>query len=107
MNMTQWLEYFTEALRSQMVDVRKRGEITIKKDAITEKIKKLNLKDRHIKMLEYLVENDSISRAEYVKMFRVSTRTATYDFLKLVELKLIEKEGVGPATRYILKQIAR
>lgn len=40
-------------------------------------------------------------------MFRVSTRTATYDFLKLVELKLIEKEGIGSATRYVLKQIAR
>ena len=107
MDMTQWLEYFTKALRSQMVDVRKRGEIAIKKDAIIEKTKNLNLKDRHIKMLEYLVENDSISRSEYVKMFGVSTRTATYDFLKLVELKLIEKEGVGPATRYVLKQIAR
>ena len=102
MDMTKWLEYFTNALKSQMIDVRKRGEIVIKKDVIRNRIKSLNLKDRQIKALEYLVENDSISRAEYVEMFKVSLRTANYDISELEKLNLIERKGVGRAIRYIL-----
>jgi DeoR/GlpR family transcriptional regulator of sugar metabolism len=63
----------------------------------------MGLNDRQIKALRYIVQNQSISRSEYVKRFNVSLRTANYD-PKLVEVKgLIERKGVGRAIRYILK----
>ncbi|MGB3345997.1 MAG: winged helix-turn-helix transcriptional regulator [Candidatus Humimicrobiia bacterium] len=63
----------------------------------------LNLNERQIKILEYLVENNSISRVEYARMFRVSLRTANYGISELEKLNLINREGVGRAIRYTLK----
>ncbi|MEA3421606.1 MAG: hypothetical protein U9Q97_08025 [Acidobacteriota bacterium] len=40
MDMTFWLEYFTEALKSQMIDVRKKGKKVIKKRHNLRKSKK-------------------------------------------------------------------
>ena len=97
------LEYFTEILKSQMIDVRKKGEEVIRKDIIKERVRNLNLHERQIKVLEYLAENNSISRAEYAEMSGVSLRTANYDISRLEELNLIRKEGVGRAIRYVLK----
>lgn len=53
--------------------------------------------------LRYLLEKVSISRAEYVKIFKVSLRTANYDLSMLERLNLIKREGIGRATRYELK----
>ncbi|GAG02853.1 unnamed protein product [marine sediment metagenome] len=53
--------------------------------------------------MEYLVENNSISRVEYARMFRVSLRTANYGISELEKLNLINRGGVGRAIRYTLK----
>ncbi len=53
--------------------------------------------------MRYLLEKVSISRAEYVKIFKVSLRTANYDLSMLERLNLIKREGIGRATRYELK----
>ncbi|GAH34932.1 unnamed protein product [marine sediment metagenome] len=53
--------------------------------------------------MEYLVENNSISRVEYARMFRVSLRTANCGISELEKLNLINREGVGRAIRYTLK----
>lgn len=102
MDMTQWLEYFTNGLKMQMLEVKEKGEKIIRKEAIFEKVKALGLKERHKKVLLYLVEEKDISRAEYVKLFKVSLRTANYDLEHLEKTGLIEKKGVGRAIRYSL-----
>ncbi|PKP56431.1 MAG: hypothetical protein CVT89_06240, partial [Candidatus Altiarchaeales archaeon HGW-Altiarchaeales-2] len=86
--MTSWIEYFTDALKSQMVDVKNRGEKIIKKDLIRERVRYLNLNERQIKVLEYLTDNDSITREQYVKMFDISLRTANYDISEIEKLNL-------------------
>lgn len=102
MDMTQWLEYFTNGLKMQMLEVKEKGEKIIRKEAIFEKVKALGLKERHKKVLLYLVEEKDISRAEYVDLFKVSLRTANYDLEHLEKTGLIEKKGVGRAIRYSL-----
>ena len=103
MDMTSWPEYFTDALKSQMIDVKSRGEKIIRKDVIKERARNLNLNERQIKVLEYLTDNDSITRAQYVKMFNVSLRTANYDISEMEKLNLIKRGGVRRAINYVLK----
>jgi Fic family protein len=102
MDMTGWIEYFVNGLKSQMIDVKSKGEKIIKKETLLEKTKGLDLNRRQRKILEYLVENNAISRAEYAKICKISLRTANYDLEDLQEKQLIKPQGVGRAIRYTL-----
>lgn len=102
MDMTAWLEYFVRGLKNQMLEVRIKGEVAIKKEIIIEKGIKAGLNDRQKKALVYLMENPSISRSEYVKLCGVSVRSANYDLVQMETLGFIEKSGVGRAIKYSL-----
>lgn len=56
MDMTAWLEYFTEALRAQLIEVKTKGERAIKKEVIIERAGRLNLNERQQKILIYLLK---------------------------------------------------
>ncbi len=100
MDMTEWLEYFVEGLKNQMLEVKTKGEVAIKKEIIIEKAVKAGLNDRQKKVLVYLMENPNISRSEYVKLCEVSIRTANYDLVLMERLGFIERSGVGRAIKY-------
>lgn len=102
MDMTQWLEYFTDGLKVQMLEVKEKGEKIIKKEVVLEKTKGLNLNERQKNILTYLIDKKDISRAECVKLFKVSLRTANYDFEYLKNKGLIKEIGTGRALRYVL-----
>lgn len=102
MDMTGWIEYFVHGLKSQMVDVKSKGMKIIKKEALLEKTKNLDLNRRQQKILEYLIENNTVSRAEYAKICKISLRTANYDLEELKAKQLIKPQGVGRAIRYVL-----
>ncbi|MBN2619873.1 Fic family protein [candidate division WOR-3 bacterium] len=102
MDMTGWIEYFVDGLKSQMIDVKSKGEKIIKKEVLLEKTKKLDLNPRQQKILECLVEKNTISRAEYAKTCKISLRTANYDLEDLQAKQLIRPQGIGRAIRYTL-----
>ena len=104
MDMTFWLEYFTNALKNQMLEVKSRGESAIKKDIIIERASKEDLNERQISVLTFLLDNPSIGRAKYVELFKVSLRTANYDLAQLEKLGFIEKTGIGRAIKYKIKE---
>ena len=85
-----------------MADIKKRGVKAIKKDVVEGKIKKHGLSERQAKALRYLIEEEYISRAKYVELYKVSLRTANYDLSILEKLKLIKREGIGRAIKYRL-----
>jgi Fic family protein len=103
MNMTFWLEYFVEGLRTQMGQIRQKGKSIIKYDSVLRKAEASGLKERQINALKFIVQNQSISRSQYVKKFKVSLRTANYDLSLLENKELIKRVGVGRAIKYILK----
>ena len=70
--------------------------------SIMEEIKKHGLSERQAKALRYLIEEEYISRAKYVELYKVSLRTANYDLSILEKLKLIKREGIGRAIKYRL-----
>ena len=53
MNMTGWLEYFTEGLGAQMRDVQMTAEHVMRKDVILAKARKNGLKERPVVLLGY------------------------------------------------------
>ncbi|HIH97894.1 MAG TPA: Fic family protein [Thermoplasmata archaeon] len=101
-DMTQWLEYFTEGLKAQMHEVKRKGEVAIKKDIIIEKVRGYNLNDRQQKILLYLLEEKRASVEEIRQEFNLVRRTIQRDFSKLVDLGLVReiaKSKTDP-TRY-------
>ncbi len=103
MDMTVWLEYFTEGLRNQLMEVKTKGEKAIKKEIVDVKIKDFNLNPRQQKALDYLLENQSINNSLYQNICKTIKRTATRDLTDLVELGLLEKHGEKKGTYYTLK----
>ena len=55
MNMTGWLEYFTEGLGAQMRDVQMTAGHVMRKDVIPARARKNGLKDRPVAILGYLL----------------------------------------------------
>jgi len=91
MDMTQWLEYFTEGLRSQLIEVMMKGEAAIKKEMIIEKAKRFNLNKRHQEILLYLIEEKRISVEKILQKYNFVRRTVQRDIAKLVDLKFIKE----------------
>jgi Fic family protein len=103
MDMTFWLEYFTEGLSSQMDNIREKSKRIIKYEEVLQDAELLGLKDRQINALRFIINNQSISRSQYVEKFKVSLRTANYDLDLLRSKELIKGVGVGRAIKYMLK----
>ncbi len=103
MDMTYWLEYFTEGLKRQLIEVKTKGEKAIKNEIVFEKAKKFKLNLRQKKVIEFLIEHKRIDNSIYQKICNIIKRTATRDLAQLVNLGLLEKHGEKKGTYYILK----
>jgi predicted transcriptional regulator len=98
----EWLEYFTEGLQNQLVEVKTKGEKAIKKEVIIEKAKRLNLNERQQKILIYLLNRKRCSVENIRQKFNLVRRTVQRDLSKLIDLGLIQeisKSKTDP-TRY-------
>lgn len=104
MDMTEWLEYFTEGLKNQLVEVQEKGKLAIKKDQLQEKIKSLGIKRRQKDGLNYLLSKGKITNKEYQKICKVSQATAKRDLQQLVAENILEQVGErGRWIYYVLK----
>ena len=102
MDMTGWLEYFADGLKSQLIGVKTKGENAIKKDVIIEKAKRFNLNERQQKILLHLLKEKRAYIEEIRQKFNLVRRTVQRDLSKLVGLGLIKeiaKSKTDP-TRY-------
>ena len=94
---TLWLEYFTEGIIDELLRVQKLlPEAGISPDT--------QLRDYHLKILDYIRENGFITDRNYAKLSDRAKATRTLDFQKLINLGLIERKGKGRATYYVLKE---
>ncbi|MCK4420964.1 Fic family protein [candidate division WOR-3 bacterium] len=91
MNMTGWLEYFSGGLKNQLIEVKIKGEMVIKKEVLIEKAKRFNLNERQQKILMYLLERNRTSVGEIRQRFNLVRRTVQRDLSKLVNLGLIKE----------------
>lgn len=93
---TNWLEYFTEGIIDELLRVQK----ILPKTAVSPQSE---LKDYHLKLLDFIRQKGFITDWDYAKLTDRAKATRSKDFNKLIELGLIERKGKGKATYYILK----
>jgi len=102
MDMTVWLEYFVDGLRSQMEEIQDKGKKVIIADKTVAMLKEISLNVRQEKIVRYLVLNDRIDNEQCQKVCKSIKRTATRDLTSLVEKKILEKCGEKKGTFYVL-----
>lgn len=95
-DLTSWLEYFTDGIIDELLRVKKELE----KEAVTPDA---ILQEHHQKIINRIKEKGFITDKEYSKLTKRAKATRNLDFRKLIDLKLLVKTGKGKATYYKLK----
>lgn len=94
---TVWLEYFTGGLIDELFRVSKAlPEIGNTPDT--------RLEVYHLEIIKYIKQNGFIKDNNYAKLTDRAKATRALDFQKLLDLKLIQRQGKGRSTYYILKE---
>ena len=101
MNMTGWLDYFVTGLETQMIEVKQRGEMVIRRDVL---VQKYRLNDRQGKALGYLMQHGWLTINDFeVLCPEVNRRSLQRDTKGLLEKGLLTAEGATHHQVYRLK----
>jgi len=102
MDMTGWLEYFTEGLAAQMREVHVTAEHAIRQDRVLATARKKGLKKRPLALLAFLLNAGKATVADCERELKVNRRTLQRDLKLLVENGLASEVGTGPTdpTKY-------
>ena len=92
---THWLKYFAEGILDELRRV-------IKLLPETQRLKP-RLEPHHKEILAYIEAHGSITQREYGAISSRSLATRKLDFEKLIQLNLIQAEGIGRGIYYVLK----
>ena len=99
-DITQWLEYFTEGVAVQMDNLKKKVD-SLAHDPILGKLeKRIILKDRQWKLLEFIKENSRATNLDYQKVAGISREMSKRDFAFLVKEGLLKQIGQGRSVYY-------
>lgn len=91
MDLTSWLEYFSDGLATQMREVQERGEIVIRRDVLA---KKHRLSERQSAALEHAFEQGGLRIQDYEALFpKTNRRTLQRELKAMVEKGLLISEG--------------
>ena len=94
---TKWLEYFTGGIIDELLRV---SNILPDNGNSPE----TQLEPHHLKILEHIKNNGYITQRDYAKLTNRAKPTRALDFLKLIDLQLIERKGDGRGAHYIFKE---
>lgn len=101
-DITGWLEYFTDGVAVSIEEVKKRV-IGLSKDIKALKDKgQTTLTERQMRIVERMIEKGEITNRDVRDMFDISNRAALDEISKLVDMKVIKKSGKGRSVRYAL-----
>ncbi len=108
MDMTGWLEYFTEGLSTQLAEVKQRGEQVIHRDVLAREYK---LSERQARALGYVLEHGRLTIQEYADLYPdTNRRTLQRDLKDLANKGLLSERGTGPTDptkHYVLGDLKR
>jgi len=93
---TSWLEYFTDGIIDELLRIA--GELNKVKLDIGEQ-----LQSHHQEILNYINKNGFIKDSDYALITKRARPTRYVDFQKLITLNLIERQGKGKNSYYVLK----
>ena len=94
MDLTGWLEFFTEGLAIQLDEVKARGERTIRRDVL---MRKHGLSDRQALALDHVLDHGRLTIGGFAALCPgVNRRTLQRDLKSMVEKGLLVEAGSGP-----------
>ena len=90
MDLTGWIEYFTQGLATQLAEVKQRGELAIRQDALA---RRHGLTSRQARALGHVLLHGRLTIAECQALFPdLSRRTLQRDLKTLVEKGLLMRQ---------------
>jgi len=93
MDLTGWLTYFVHGLATQLEEVKTRGEIAIRSSSIA---RDHELNPRQTALLDYLLENHSITIAIFEHLFpQTARRTLQRDIKVMLEKGIIRETAIN------------
>lgn len=102
LDLTGWLEYFTEGIAVSINDVKNKVLGLSKDIKILKEKGQIALTERQMKIVERIIQNDRIAISEVVKEFGVSRQMALKEMNKLVNLRVVRLRGKGRGAYYEL-----
>ena len=102
LDLTDWLEYFTEGVHISISRVREEILRLSSKKLRRESKAQIALTDRQIKIIDYIQKNGRITAGDIAKMYNISRQAALKELSKLVEHEIIKLKGSGRGAHYIL-----
>jgi len=103
LDLTNWLEYFTEGVNISTEAVKERIVRLSSKRLRKAKGKQIALTERQMRIIEFINQNGKITNRDVREMFKLSDEGALKEIKKLINLEIIKSEGKGRALHYILK----
>jgi Fic family protein len=108
LDMTGWLEYFVNGLRSQMEEIQDKGKKIAFTDKVLGELAGFDLNSRQNIIVRHIFLNKRVDNAQCKALCRSIKRTATRDLTDLVEKSILQKCGEKKGTYYIFSpQIER
>ena len=103
MDMTGWLEFFTEGLATQMDETKERGRKAIRADMV---VKRHDLNQRQARALHFLLDHDGMHIRDLEALCpQVNRRTLQRDLQSMEDRGLIERRGAARQALYTLKDM--
>ncbi len=105
MDLTTWLEYFTEGLATQMREVQERGEQAIRRDVLAQEHR---LSDRQKIALGYALEHGGVTIRDFEELCPdVSRRTLQRELKSMMDKGILVREGATNLLYYRLVEESR
>jgi len=103
-DLTQWLEYFSEGLAIELAKIKDRIERISIDIRLKQKLgKQLLLTERQLKIIEYIQKTGYLENKAFKTLFpMISEDTVLNDLKALMEHRLLRKQGVTKAAKYVL-----
>jgi len=106
MDLTGWLTYFVEGLATQLAEVRERGEIAARSDAVA---RERGLNTRQAAALDHVLAHDRLTLGDLEILFpEVSRRSLQRDLKEMLTKGLLQEVGSGPTDpnrHYVLGEL--
>ncbi len=102
LDLTNWLEYFTEGVNISAEAVKERIVRLSSKRLRKAKGKQIALTERQMRIIEFINQNGKITNRDVREMFKLYNRAALDEINKLLELQVLKSQGKGRALHYIM-----
>jgi len=102
LDLTNWLEYFTEGVNISTEAVKERIVRLSSRRLRKTKGRQIALTERQMRIIEFINQNGKITNRDVREMFKLSNRAALDEINKLLELQALKSQGKGRALHYIM-----